>query len=242
VAERLDGGLEPANAGASSLSNQPETITDVSTGSSSNHGWSNFHPTQRNRFSGFKQPDFSFPVFEWDADDDDDNPDRVAFNHGTVRPAIGEGLVVDTGAVEPLSGLDFILRQSAESRKHGLETQWYVLDKPKNLSGIGGGANTCTHKAKVYCALDTGELVSYTTPVIPKDLPSGTSPVPALYALDDMAAENTYFGTRNGLMALVPDGTSIQWPSGTRFRQCEKAPSGHWLLKVSSWDKVKSKL
>jgi hypothetical protein len=223
------------------LSSPAEVTNTADTGAASSNSWSAYTSTRRSRFSGFKQPDFTYPVFEWDADDDEVT-DRAAFNHGTVRPAIGEGLVVDTGAVEPLSGLDFIMRQSAESKKHGLETQWYILDKPKNISGIGDNAKTCTHKAKVYCALETGELVSYTTPVIPKDLPSGTSPVPALYALDDMAAENTYFGTRNGLMALVPNEASIQWPEGTRFRQCEKAPSGHWLLKVSAWDKIKSKL
>jgi hypothetical protein len=157
----------------------------------------------------------------------------------------GEGLVIDTGAVEALTGLDFVQRQSAESKKYGLETQWAILDNPKNLSGIGDNAKTCTHKAKVYCALDTGELVRFTAPVIPKDGCTGTSPVPGLYALDDMAAENTYFGTRSGLMALIPkdaDETQIQWPTGTRFRQCERAPSGHWLLKVSSWDKVRAKL
>ena len=150
--------------------------------------------------------------------------------------------MVDTGAVEALAGLDFVQRQTAEAKKHGLDTQWAILDNPKNLSGIGDNAKTCTHKAKMYCALDTGELVRYSAPVIPKDIGTGVSPVPGLYALDDMAAENTYFGTRNGLMALVPGDIEIQWPVGTRFRQCEKAPSGHWLLKVSAWDKVRAKL
>jgi hypothetical protein len=55
-----------------------------------------------------------------------------------------------------------------------------------------------------------------------------------------MAAENVYMGTRGGLMALVPDGAEdkIVWPPGTRFRQCEKAPSGHCLVVISHWDKL----
>ena len=55
-----------------------------------------------------------------------------------------------------------------------------------------------------------------------------------------MAAENVYMGTRNGLLALVPPEKSdeIVWPAGTRFRQCEKAPSGHWILVTSHWDKL----
>ena len=60
--------------------------------------------------------------------DGEDEINHPAFNHGTVRPATGEEVVVNTGAVELLSGLDLILRQSAKSRKLGLETQWYRLD------------------------------------------------------------------------------------------------------------------
>ena len=46
-------------------------------------------------------------------------------------------------------------------------------------------------------------------------------------------------GMAGGLMALVPPGMDdkIVWPQGTRFRQCRKAPSGHWILTTSNWDK-----
>ena len=56
------------------------------------------------------------------------------------------------------------------------------------------------------------------------------------YGLDSMEAENTCFGTRNGFMAMFPDGEEdeIVWPQGTRFVQCERAPSRHWLLTVKS--------
>ena len=54
-----------------------------------------------------------------------------------------------------------------------------------------------------------------------------------------MAQENVFMGTKTGLLALVPHGKEeqIQWPEGTRFRQCEKAASGHWVLVTSCWDK-----
>ena len=57
-----------------------------------------------------------------------------------------------------------------------------------------------------------------------------------------MAAMGTYFGTRTGVMAMVPEGKDdqIKWPHGTRFMQCRKAPSGHWLLMVSCWRQATS--
>ena len=53
-----------------------------------------------------------------------------------------------------------------------------------------------------------------------------------------MAASNTFFGTRSGVHAMVPEGVEVQWPKGTKFMRSVKSASGHWLLKVSSWRKA----
>ena len=41
---------------------------------------------------------------------------------------------------------------------------------------------------------------------------------------------------QTGLMVLLPEGTSaethLKFPPGTRYRQCVKAPSGHWTLRT----------
>ena len=184
-----------------------------------------------------------YPVFEWNEDSDTEaagspQPADVvkasAFNHSTTRIPGKEGLLVDTGAVDNLTGADFVVRQSAAAAQRGLPTQWEILRKPKRMSGVGDGTKLCTHQATVHGAIAGGALTSYTAPVIP-----GTpSPTPPLYGLRSMAAENTYFGTRTGLMALVPveEEDQIVWPPGTRFLQCEAAPSGHWLLVMSEWN------
>ena len=52
-----------------------------------------------------------------------------------------------------------------------------------------------------------------------------------------MAASNTFFGTRSGVHALVPEGAEVQWPKGTKFMRSVKSASGHWLFRVSSWKK-----
>ena len=195
-----------------------------------------------------------YPVFEWEEEDPfDDNtetrggnaacvpgPPNLTYHTQTMLPD-GEGLLVDTGAVDNLTGFDFVARQSKASERHGLKTKWLQLDRPKSLSGIGDAAKRATHAVEIHGVLETGELITYTAPVIPPGGPQNNSPVPPLYGLDSMARENVYFGTRNVMMAIVPDGREgeIQFPSGTRFRQCVKAPSGHWLLKVSHWTKHK---
>ena len=76
--------------------------------------------------------------------------------------------------------------------------------------------------------LHSGEYDKFSAPAIPSSGQAGSSPVPPLYGLRAMKATNTVMVTRTGLIAQVPDGaeTSIGWPDGTRFLQCEPSPSG----------------
>jgi hypothetical protein len=148
-----------------------------------------------------------------------------------------EGMVVDTGAWENLSGGDSIRRQEAAALQAGHATRWQRRARPKHVSGVGDNAKVCLEDAVVPGCLNDGTLIKYTTPVISGD-PSTT---PTLYGLKDMEAENTYFATRKGVLAMIPEGTDDQiiWPQGTRFVQLERAPSNHWILTTSNWDKAK---
>ena len=147
--------------------------------------------------------------------------------------SIGEGLLADTGAVKNVQGLDFVKRQTVDAAKNGYKTQWEKLDKEQHMSGVGDNAKTCTHQATITGVLPNGQVMKYSAPVIPGE----ESPVPPLYGLDSMAADNTFFDTRHGKLAMVPDGkeNEIVWPKGTTFIQMVKAPSGHWLVPISSW-------
>ena len=144
-----------------------------------------------------------------------------------------ETMIPDTGSVFSLSGGDSIARKSQEAEANGYKTVWEPLPKTKHVSGVGDNSKSCTHKAKVPCALEDGSLLNYVTPVVN----GSPSPIPSLYGLDDMAAQNTYFGTSNGLMAMIPQGSDDQivWPKGTRFIQCRRAPSRHWVMTTSNW-------
>ena len=195
-----------------------------------------------------------FEDFEWDEDAERVQPiwhasksqQRVKLTYHTATRLLNgkEGLLVDCGAVWDLAGSEHVRRQSAAALPRGFPTQWSELDKPRQMSGVGKGAVTCSHQATEHGVIETGELITYSPTVVPPDPVTGEpSQLPALYGLNSMAAENVYMGTKNGLMALVPDGADDQivWPPGTRFRQCEKAPSGHWILVISHWDKLHQK-
>ena len=119
---------------------------------------------------------------------------------------------------------------------------WSQLTHPKRMAGVGKTTETCTHQAGVYGVSDAGDLMIYTAPVVPPDSETGApSLLPPLYGLVSMAECNAFMGTRHGLLAQVPDGAESQivWPPGTKFIQCRKAPSGHWLMVVSNWHKLK---
>jgi hypothetical protein len=183
-----------------------------------------------------------YPVFEWEEDtilptSDLDRKlvatNQLSYSHGATRIPGKEGILPDTGAVHNLQSVSFVKRQGELAAPYGSAVQWQQLRRPKQVAGVGDAAKPCTHQAVVPGRLKTGARIHYAAPVI-----GGNSDIPALYGLDSMASENTFMGTRNGLMARVPDGQedAIIWPAGTRFDQCERAPSGHWLLIISHFD------
>ena len=155
-----------------------------------------------------------------------------AFRHGAVRIPGKIALLPDTGAVYDLSGIENIIDQQKHCADHGEKVRWQMLPAPKTVAGIGDNAKRCTHRAIVPVMYANGERGEYAPPVI-----SGQSGVPSLLGLSTMAAENTYFGTKDGLMAKVPIGQEgkIGWPEGTTFIQCEKAASGHWMQTISNF-------
>ena len=115
--------------------------------------------------------------------------------------------------------------------------KWERLANPKHVSGVGDTVKICTHQVILPSRLENGEMIKYATPVIKDDS------TPGLYGVDSMSADNTYFGTRKGIMAMIPEGTDdqIQWPRGTRFVNCNKAPSGHWIMQTNNFKRGKTK-
>ena len=90
--------------------------------------------------------------------------------------------------------------QSQDAKQNGYDTEWEKLQKEKRMSGVGDNTKTCSYQATVCCALSSGEVIKFAAPVIPGD----PSPVPPLWGVRSMAAENVFYGTRQGKLAMVP--------------------------------------
>ena len=157
-----------------------------------------------------------------------------SYNHsGTRLSGNKEGLLVDTGAVQNLTGGDFVARVSVIAEANGRKTSWHPMTKVKHVSGVGDAAKACYYKANVPGMMKNGREIRYVAPVISGE----PSPCPPLYGLDSMKQTNTYMGTKYGRLAMVPEGSDDQiiWPEGTEFIQCEASPSGHWMIVITDW-------
>ena len=90
----------------------------------------------------------------------------------------------------------------------------------------------------MYGCVAEGHVIAYEAPV----LEGNGSGVPPLYGLEPMARDNTYFGTRTGVLHQIPEGTDdlIIFPPGTKTMKLARAKSGHWLLPISKCSAKKS--
>ena len=146
------------------------------------------------------------------------------YSHSHTRIPGKEGLLMDTGAWDNLSGGDSIERQENEAKQNGYHTKWEQLPNIRKVGGVGHGHQQCSMRCTMPMCLPSGVVMKYTTPVM--DRQQGIpSPCPTLGGLKMMASMNVYFGTACGLMALVPKGKDeeIVWPKGTTFINCEPA-------------------
>ena len=151
-----------------------------------------------------------------------------------------KGLLVDIGAVRPLTGQAFVESQVRDMEQHGFKAVWSTFAKPEYMRGVGKGAQRATRLVNLVGALHDGGLLAYEAPVLDADLRPESAGVPPLYGLDLLARER-FSDSRTGALYCMPADFEVAnwtWPKGTRVLQCEKGTSGHWLLGVDHWDKV----
>eukprot|EP00973_Karenia_brevis_P081186 11257349-Karenia_brevis.AAC.1 len=72
-----------------------------------------------------------------------------------MRPKDVESLVMNTGAVDDLTGLDSALLHAAVAEREGYTAQRERPEVPKKLSGVGDQVKICTHQVRLMRALET---------------------------------------------------------------------------------------
>ena len=68
---------------------------------------------------------------------------------------------------------------------------------------------------------------------------------PALYGMHDMRNRNIFVNTRGDQLISIPDKRNekdVKWPTGTKFYQCARSPSGHMILVTSHWQAYADRL
>ena len=66
--------------------------------------------------------------------------------HSSTRTEGQEGVIPDTGAVDDITGSDYVQRQDADARQHGFRVEYEDLERPKGVAGVGGRDRVCTQK------------------------------------------------------------------------------------------------
>ena len=144
-----------------------------------------------------------------------------------------EGLLVDCGAIDNLSGKDFVERQGQIARSYGRDVEYRPLARTLEVNGVGQGSQEATHEAVVPIQIADNSAV-FTTPVL-----SGRgAAVPGLWGLRSQRAMRALIDTGGSAVILPgPGGFSVALSPGSEVIQCEDALSGHMMVPVSDFQR-----
>ena len=139
-----------------------------------------------------------------------------------------EGLLVDIGAHDNLAGDAWLKRVEHIFEKHNLGVTKSEMTDTLVVEGVGAGSQSCTERAHVPMALETGDQATFSTPIIPN------SDVPALLGMKTLEAKRAVIDvTGRKLYLLGPGDWKPQLPTGTIELNLEKSESGHLMLPIT---------
>ena len=112
-----------------------------------------------------------------------------------------------------------------------------ATEKPTNVvvSGVGKDAEQCKVIHSVPGVTADGELIMFESPKIPN------STVPALCGMETLDKQNMAPLPWSNQLVRVPKGREqdIIRPQGTTLIQCKRAKTGHMMLPIGHFDKLK---
>jgi len=104
------------------------------------------------------------------------------------------------------------------------------------VSGVGKDSEQRKVIQSIPGATADGELLTCEAPKIPN------STVPALCGMQTLDEQNIAVVPWSNQLVRVPKGKEheIIWPQGTTFVQCKRAKTGHMILPIGHFDKLKN--
>ena len=147
-----------------------------------------------------------------------------------------EGLLVDTGAVENISGLNFIKRVGAISKSHGGKVVMSPMKEVIGVSGIGKHSDQCTHEATIPICLPDGRRGSFSTPII------SNPDIPAIWGLNSMSSQRVVIDTHNKMLICVGQkGYTMKASQGTVTYKLETSTTGHLFLPITEYRRMNAR-
>ena len=148
----------------------------------------------------------------------------------------GASLLIDTGAVHALSGDEWFGEHINAVKRAGLGH--LIKEKPTSVvvSGVGKDSEQCKTIQSVPGVLEDGSMMTFEAPKIPK------STVPALLGMQTLDEQNMGVLPWSNQLVKIPKGKEheIQWPQGTTFINCKRARTGHMMLPIGNFKKLKN--
>ena len=158
---------------------------------------------------------------------------RDAF-HARVRLASGkEGVLVDCGAIDNMSGDAWAKRVEKAGNEAGQGTVWSDI-RELSVEGVGEGASKASSTAVLPVCLGDGTIDVFKTIVC------NQSELPGLYGLNGLSANSAVIDTGNDrLIYPGPAGIKYTLSPGTKVIHMERAQSGHLMVPICEWNKAK---
>jgi hypothetical protein len=156
--------------------------------------------------------------------------------HSEVRLSGKEGLLIDTGAVENITGMDFVDRIKKLVKNHGQGVLIKPLETSISVGGIGQGDDSCENSVTLPACLADGHVGTYTAPVI------NNRQIPALLGLESMTRQRAIIDTHNNIMICAGQGGyKLNLSPGSKTYKLEKSKTGHLFLPITEWQKFSSR-
>jgi hypothetical protein len=147
---------------------------------------------------------------------------------GTER----EGILVDTGAIDNISGVNFVRRVEALAKRYRGKVTVTPLKETIGVSGVGKQADECTHEAVLPICLPDGRGGTFVTPVISNEQ------IPAIWGLKSMTEQRVVIDTRNKIMICMGlHGYKLEASPGSVTYKLEQSKTGHLFLPITEWKK-----
>jgi hypothetical protein len=166
------------------------------------------------------------------------------YYHASTQLANGVlSILVDPGAWTNLVGLKVSRLIAAYAIEHGYKPEQWKMEIPLSIMGVGNGSQECKWETKLPICIEDesgtdAELHYFETPTV-----GGTGEdLPALLGLRSMRSKNAVMEMSPGKEKLSfpgPGGYKIEWSPGTQHFPLTCAPSGHLVIPLGDFKKIK---